>query len=196
MVASIGSAPCRAGLTGCLAGTSGRRDESDGAGESGPKSFVDTSGGIQGGAMSLSSYKLNVSVAVSDMARARAFYEGKLGLSTATTGADGSQVYSSGGDTALHVYPSAAHAGRSTATLATWYVDHVERVVDELNSHGVTFDATRASHQTRRGSLRGPAAARSPGSRIPTATRSRSRVIADVEEEFRTSRPNHRRRTR
>ena len=90
--------------------------------------------------MSLSSYKLNVSVAVSDMARARAFYEGKLGLSTATTGADGSQLYSSGGETALHVYPSAAHAGRSTATLATWYVDHVERVVDELNSHGVTFE--------------------------------------------------------
>ena len=90
--------------------------------------------------MSLSSYKLNVSVAVSDMARARAFYEGRLGLSTATTGADGSQLYSSGGDTALHVYPSAAHAGRSTATLATWYVDHVERVVDELNSHGVAFE--------------------------------------------------------
>ena len=51
--------------------------------------------------MSVSSYKLNVSVAVSDMARAWAFYEGKLGLSTARTGADGSQVYSSGGDTAL-----------------------------------------------------------------------------------------------
>ena len=32
--------------------------------------------------MSLSSYKLNTSIAVSDMPRAREFYEGKLGLST------------------------------------------------------------------------------------------------------------------
>ena len=30
--------------------------------------------------MSLSSYKLNVSIAVSDMPRAKEFYEGKLGL--------------------------------------------------------------------------------------------------------------------
>ena len=28
----------------------------------------------------------------------------------------------------------------STATLATWYVDDVEQVVDELNSRGVAFE--------------------------------------------------------
>jgi catechol 2,3-dioxygenase-like lactoylglutathione lyase family enzyme len=90
--------------------------------------------------MSLSGYKLNASIAVSDMGRARDFYEGKLGLSAAVEQADGSRVYMTGGETSLHVYPSPAHAGGSTATLATWYVDDVDRVVDELSSGGVTFE--------------------------------------------------------
>jgi catechol 2,3-dioxygenase-like lactoylglutathione lyase family enzyme len=90
--------------------------------------------------MSLSSYELNASIAVSDMARAREFYEQKLGLSVVREQADGSQVYASGGGASLHVYPSPARAGESTATLATWYVDDVERVVDELSSNGVSFE--------------------------------------------------------
>jgi catechol 2,3-dioxygenase-like lactoylglutathione lyase family enzyme len=90
--------------------------------------------------MSLSSYRLNTSIAVSDMPRAREFYEGKLGLVPVQAGADGSQVYASAGEASLHVYPSPIHAGKSTATLATWYVDDVERVVDELGSSGVTFE--------------------------------------------------------
>jgi catechol 2,3-dioxygenase-like lactoylglutathione lyase family enzyme len=90
--------------------------------------------------MSLSRYKLNPSVAVSDMARAKEFYEGKLGLSAVQAGADGSRIYATGGDASVHVYPSPARSGKSTATLATWYVDDVERVVDELCSKGVTFE--------------------------------------------------------
>ena len=90
--------------------------------------------------MTLSSFTLNASIAVSDMARATDFYEGKLGLSPARTQADGSRVYASGGDASLHVYPSPEHAGGSTATLATWYVDDVERVIDELSAKGVTFE--------------------------------------------------------
>jgi len=88
----------------------------------------------------LGDYPLNASIAVSDMAPALEFYEGKLGLSALREGADGSRVYASGGDAALHVYPSPAHAGMSTATLATWYVDDVERVVEELGARGVTFE--------------------------------------------------------
>jgi len=86
--------------------------------------------------VSLGRYKLNTSIAVSDMARASEFYEGKLGLAVTGSGADGSKVYES----ALHVYPSPANAGMSAATLATWYVDDVERLVDELASKGVTFE--------------------------------------------------------
>jgi catechol 2,3-dioxygenase-like lactoylglutathione lyase family enzyme len=90
--------------------------------------------------MGLSSYRLIVSIAVTDMTRAEEFYEGKLSLSVLRTGADGSKVYASGGHESLEVYPSPDHAGRSTATLATWYVDDVEQMVDELTSNGVTFE--------------------------------------------------------
>jgi catechol 2,3-dioxygenase-like lactoylglutathione lyase family enzyme len=90
--------------------------------------------------LTLSHYKPNVSIAVSDMERARAFYERTLGLSERQAGADGSRIYASGGDAGLHVYPSPGRAGGSSATLATWYVDDVERVVVELSSSGVTFE--------------------------------------------------------
>ena len=86
--------------------------------------------------MSLSGYQLNPSIAVSDMARASEFYEDKLGLRATSSGADGSKVYES----ALHVYPSPGNAGMSAATLATWYVDDVEKVVDELAAKGVKFE--------------------------------------------------------
>jgi catechol 2,3-dioxygenase-like lactoylglutathione lyase family enzyme len=86
--------------------------------------------------MTLSGHKLNTSIAVSDMARASAFYEDKLGLAVTSSGADGSKIYES----ALHVYPSPANAGMSAATLATWYVDDVDRAVDELAAAGVTFE--------------------------------------------------------
>ena len=90
--------------------------------------------------MSLSSYKLRTSIAVSDMARAAEFYEGTLRLAARGDQADESRVYACGGDTSLHVDESRAHAGRATATLATWYVSDLEQVVDELSSNGVTFE--------------------------------------------------------
>ena len=88
----------------------------------------------------LSNYRMNPSIAVSEMPRAEEFYEGKLGLVATQTGADGSKLYATGGDSSLHVYPSPDHAGRSTATLVTWYVDDVEGVVDTLTSNGVVFE--------------------------------------------------------
>jgi catechol 2,3-dioxygenase-like lactoylglutathione lyase family enzyme len=90
--------------------------------------------------MSLSGYKVRTSIAVSDISRAAEFYEGKLGLSAAETQPDESRIYPCGGDTSLHVYASPGHAGKATATLATWYVEDLEEVVDELRSSGVTFE--------------------------------------------------------
>jgi catechol 2,3-dioxygenase-like lactoylglutathione lyase family enzyme len=90
--------------------------------------------------MSLSSYRVRTSIAVSDMAHATGFYAGKLGLSVGEDQSDESRIYACGGDTSLHVYASPAHAGEATATLATWYVADLERVVDELSSSGVTFE--------------------------------------------------------
>ncbi|WP_243775816.1 VOC family protein [Actinomadura nitritigenes] len=93
--------------------------------------------------MPLSAYDLRTSIAVSDIQRAVAFYEGKLGLQVLQTGpsADiigGSRVYASGGGPALNVYQSAT-AGKTDATLATWYVDDIDQIVDELASSGVEF---------------------------------------------------------
>jgi len=40
----------------------------------------------------------------------------------------------------MHAYLSPAHAGKSTATLASWYVHDIESVVDELVLKGVVFE--------------------------------------------------------
>jgi catechol 2,3-dioxygenase-like lactoylglutathione lyase family enzyme len=90
--------------------------------------------------MSLSGYRVRASIAVSDIAQAAEFYEGKLGLSAVGSQPDESRIYACGGDTSLHVYASPAHAGKATATLATWYVADLEQVVDELRARGVTFE--------------------------------------------------------
>jgi len=93
--------------------------------------------------MPLSAYHLRTSIAVSDIHQAAAFYEGKLGLPVLGSGpsaaiAEGSRVYGSGGGPALNVYQSVT-AGKTPATLATWYVDDIDQIVDELVSAGVEF---------------------------------------------------------
>ena len=93
--------------------------------------------------MALSDFELRASIAVSDIQRAAAFYEGKLGLQALQAGpsakiADGSRIYGSGGGPALNVYQSVT-AGKSPATMAVWYVGDIEQVVEELTATGVEF---------------------------------------------------------
>ena len=72
--------------------------------------------------MALSDHHLNAPIAVSDIQRAVAFYEGKLGLPLVRRGpsayiADGSRIYGSG---AARRWPYQSEtAGQSAATLAT-----------------------------------------------------------------------------
>jgi catechol 2,3-dioxygenase-like lactoylglutathione lyase family enzyme len=87
---------------------------------------------------SLSRYKVSAGIAVSDMPRAREFYEGTLGLTVGTDSGD-NVAYSCADGTSIHVF-SSPHAGNSTATLAGWLVANVEAVVDELASRGVRFE--------------------------------------------------------
>ena len=89
--------------------------------------------------MGLGGYRVAASLAVSDMAEARAFYEGKLGLIVGTDSGD-NVAYRCGEGTSIHVYLSPDSAGKSTATLVGWYVDDAERVVDELVTTGVSFE--------------------------------------------------------
>jgi catechol 2,3-dioxygenase-like lactoylglutathione lyase family enzyme len=89
--------------------------------------------------MGLSSAKVGAAVAVSDMQRAREFYEGKLGLGGGEDTGDGGHTYPCGGGTELHIFP-AAGAGKSESTVAGFTVDDVESTVDELSGNGVTFE--------------------------------------------------------
>jgi catechol 2,3-dioxygenase-like lactoylglutathione lyase family enzyme len=90
--------------------------------------------------MSLSDSRVESTIAVSDMDRAKSFYEGKLGLSGGDDQSDGGHTYPCRGDTRIHIYPSPDNAGKSGATLAGWLVDDVEATVDELIANGVTFE--------------------------------------------------------
>lgn len=90
--------------------------------------------------MSLSDYEVGPVLAVSDLKAATDFYEGKLGLTPSDEGPDEIRTYNVGKGTGFTVYLSPEHAGKSTATLAGWAVDDLEKVVDELTSNGVTFE--------------------------------------------------------
>ena len=90
--------------------------------------------------MSLSNYRVGAAIAVSDMNRARDFYEGKLGFAAAGDDPDGGRTYECAEGTTLHVFPSAAGAGASGATVAGWTVDDLEQVVEALTASGVTFE--------------------------------------------------------
>jgi catechol 2,3-dioxygenase-like lactoylglutathione lyase family enzyme len=97
--------------------------------------------------MSMSSYEVGPVVAVSDLERARSFYEEKLGLSAAEEN-EGGVRYECGAGTGLFVYPSPEHAGKSTATLVGWVVDDIEKVVGDLTSEGVAFEQYEGDLQT------------------------------------------------
>jgi catechol 2,3-dioxygenase-like lactoylglutathione lyase family enzyme len=90
--------------------------------------------------MGLESCKVEAIVAVSDMGKAKDFYESTLGLPGGAEEPDGGITYECAGGTSIHVYPSPDNAGKSGATLAAWVSDDVEGAVDELSSSGVQFE--------------------------------------------------------
>jgi predicted enzyme related to lactoylglutathione lyase len=77
-------------------------------------------------------------IPVTDVARARQFYEGKVGLKPKEE-ISGGVVYEFGKGTACFLYPT-PNAGTSTASQAFWQVDDVEREVAALKARGVKFE--------------------------------------------------------
>ena len=73
-----------------------------------------------------------------DVARARKFYEEKVGLKPKQEIAGG-VVYEFGKGTACFLYPT-ENAGTSKASQAFWQVDDIEREVAELRKRGVRFE--------------------------------------------------------
>jgi predicted enzyme related to lactoylglutathione lyase len=76
-------------------------------------------------------------IPVSDVVRARQFYEEKVGLQPKELYAGG-VIYECGG-TEVFMYPT-PNAGTSKASQAFWSVDDVEAEVNELKARGVKFE--------------------------------------------------------
>ena len=77
-------------------------------------------------------------IPVSNVARARKFYEEKVGLKPKEEYAGG-VIYECGSGSWVFMYPSAG-AGTSKASTAFWAVDDVDAEVRELKNRGVVFE--------------------------------------------------------
>ena len=77
-------------------------------------------------------------IPVKDLARARQFYEGKVGLKPKEETAGG-VVYEFAGNTACFMYPT-PNAGTSSASQAFWEVEDLAREMAELKGRGVQFE--------------------------------------------------------
>src|SRR4051794_327377 len=87
----------------------------------------------------LTTCRIGPAAAVSDMARARAFYEGPLGLVPGRQEGEHAITYPCGGDSEMLVYVS-DFAGTSQATVAGFEVPDVVAAVRDLAARGVTFE--------------------------------------------------------
>ena len=91
-------------------------------------------------------------IAVRDLAKARKFYEGMLGLELVATEGEEAVIYRAG-TSQLLVYRS-EYAGTNRATAATWMVDgDLEAVVEALKAKGVKFEHYDFPGMERHGDL-------------------------------------------
>lgn len=86
----------------------------------------------------LQKFPMYAYIPAKDVARARQFYEGKLGF-RAKEEVAGGVVYAFKDKTACFLYPT-PNAGTSLASQAFWQVEDVEREVSELKARGVVFE--------------------------------------------------------
>lgn len=92
--------------------------------------------------MNLSNAPVTVTLTVSDLERAKAFYTEKLGLTVAPVEVQdpmGGVLLQAGGGTQLYIYNSGAP--KATNTVASFKVDDVLASVNELKAKGVTFES-------------------------------------------------------
>jgi len=87
----------------------------------------------------LQNHPMYAYIPAQDVARARAFYEQKVGLKPKQEIAGG-VVYGFAGGTACFLYAT-PNAGTSKASQAFWQVDDVDREIEELKSRGVVFES-------------------------------------------------------
>ena len=86
----------------------------------------------------LQKFPLYAYIPARDVARARRFYEDKLGFKPKEEVADG-VVYDFANGTSCFLYPT-PNAGTSQASQAFWQVDDVDKEMVELKARGVVFE--------------------------------------------------------
>jgi catechol 2,3-dioxygenase-like lactoylglutathione lyase family enzyme len=89
--------------------------------------------------MGLSDCRVQPLLAVSDLDRAKRFYEHQLGLVPDEEEQEAVR-YPCADGTGIGVYLSPANAGKSPATLAGWFVGDLDQTMAELASRGVVFE--------------------------------------------------------
>jgi catechol 2,3-dioxygenase-like lactoylglutathione lyase family enzyme len=89
--------------------------------------------------MGLRDFSVETVVAVSDLERARRFYEDGLGLVPGDEEEQGVR-YPCAGGTRIFIYLSPENAGRSPATVAGWLVDDLDRTMEQLTARAVEFE--------------------------------------------------------
>jgi catechol 2,3-dioxygenase-like lactoylglutathione lyase family enzyme len=89
--------------------------------------------------MGLSDCRVEPGLAVSDLDRAKHFYEQQLGLVPGEEEQEGVR-YPCAHGTGIFVYLSPQNAGKSAATIAGWFVDDLDQMMGELASRGVGFE--------------------------------------------------------
>jgi len=89
--------------------------------------------------MGLQDSRVEAAIAVSDLAKAKHFYEDQLGLTPGDQDETGVR-YACGEGTGIFVYLSVENAGKSRATMAGWFVDDLDETMADLALRGVTFE--------------------------------------------------------
>lgn len=85
----------------------------------------------------LGNFPIAPTIPVTDLARAKEFYQNKLGLTLVKEILSGI-TFKAGDGTELYLYKRGP--SKADHTLAAFTVDDVEKVVDELTANGVVFE--------------------------------------------------------
>lgn len=86
----------------------------------------------------LQSYPMYAYIPARDLARAREFYEQRIGL-VPKQEINGGVAYEFAGGSACFLYPT-PNGGTSQASQAFWAVDDVDALIGRLKARGITFE--------------------------------------------------------